>query len=255
VSSARICVVTAGGPYAWIIANALADRFGPVGVIRERPEPMGRFLARRARTQGWLSVGGQAVTMAVGKLGKRWIARRLAAIEAEEGLEPVPRAGQTVIEVASINSEEFLAAAGGLRPEVVLLVGCRLMKADVLARISCPVLNYHAGITPRYRGMNGGYWALASGDRGNFGATVHLVDPGVDTGGIIRQVRGEPRRGDSIMTYPHRLAAMARPICIEAVDEALAGRLSPQTADAPSGLWRHPPIWTYLRIGLRKGVW
>ena len=30
--------------------------------------------------------------------------------------------------------------------------------------------------------MNGGYWALATGDVGNFGTTVHLVDAGVDTG-------------------------------------------------------------------------
>ena len=59
----------------------------------------------------------------------------------------------------------------------------------------CPVLNYHAGITPKYRGMNGGYWALATGDAGNFGATVHLVDAGVDTGGVLHQVRGRPGTG------------------------------------------------------------
>ncbi|CCV14505.1 hypothetical protein MESS4_680058 [Mesorhizobium sp. STM 4661] len=55
---------------------------------------------------------------------------------------------------------------------VVLLAGCRLLSRQTLARMPCPVLNYHAGIAPRYRGMNGGYWALASGDAENFGTSA-----------------------------------------------------------------------------------
>ncbi len=250
-----ICVVTSGGPYAWIIANALADRFGPVDVIVEQPEPMSRFLARRARKQGWVSVVGQAATMAVGKLGKRRLARRIAALEMAEGLQSAPRAGQRIVNVASINGPDFPTAVAELQPKVMLLVGSRMMKAEVLAGLDCVVLNYHAGITPMYRGMNGGYWALATGDRGNFGATVHLVDAGVDTGGIVRQVRGEPAPGDSIATYAHRLAALSRPICLAAVEEALTGRLAPQAAEGQSRQWFHPPIWSYLWTGMTKGVW
>jgi hypothetical protein len=251
----RICVATVGGPYPWIIVNALAEHFGPVAVIREQPEPAGVFLRRRARKEGWLSVGGQAVTMALGKFGKRGIARRIAAIEAAEGLSPAPRAGQEIVDVPSINGPEFLRAVADIGPEVMLLVGCRMMRAEVLAELDCIVMNYHAGITPMYRGMNGGYWALATGDRANFGATVHITDPGVDTGGIVRQVRGAPQPGDSIMTYAHRLAAMARPICVEAVAEALAGRLAPQQPQGESRQWYTPPIWSYVWTGVTRRVW
>jgi folate-dependent phosphoribosylglycinamide formyltransferase PurN len=251
----RICVVTAGGPYPWIIINALTGHFGPVAVIREGPEPMGPFLRRRARKEGWVSVAGQFVTLAMIKVGKRFAARRIAAIEAAEALEPAPRAGQQIVDVPSVNDPAFLRALTAIAPEVILLVGCRMLKGGSLAEIACPVLNYHSGVTPAYRGMNGGYWALASGDAGNFGATVHIVDAGVDTGGIVRQVRGAPEPGDTILTYAHRLAALARPICIEAVEETLAGGLAPRPPDGPSRQWFTPPIWRYAWTGFRTGVW
>ena len=103
--------------------------------------------------------------------------------------------------------------------------------------------------------MNGGYWALATGDAANFGATVHLVDSGVDTGGILYQVRGKPGAGDNIMTYGHRLAAMSRDMCVQAVGDALKGELRAVQTSAPSRQWYHPTIWQYLATGFSRGVW
>ncbi len=250
-----IVVVTEGGPHVWAIVNALADRFGTVTVIEETPESKRALLMRRARRQGWINAAGQLGTMVLIRLGKRFFARRAERIADETGLEVVPRPGLSKIRVASADSPELTAEIERLKPGVVLLAGCRLLSRPTLAAMSCPVLNYHAGITPKYRGMNGGYWALATGDAGNFGATVHLVDAGVDTGGVLRQVRGRPGRGDTIALHPLRLAALSRAMCVKAVEDALAGRLATTTPDTPSRQWYHPPIWFYLWTGLTKGVW
>ena len=254
-AAARICVVTAGGPYPWIIINALADRFGDVAVIVEEPESRGAFLARRARLQGWFATTGQFATMCLIGVGKRLFRRRITRIISSERLRTEPRAGLPVRKIASVNSGDFLWAIDETRPSVILLAGCRILRPEALAGIPCPVLNYHAGITPRYRGMNGGYWALASGDRANFGATIHLVDAGIDTGAIVAQVRGEPAANDNIMTYAYRLAAMSRQMCISAIEDALDGRLEPHVSGAESRQWFHPTIWSYLRTGFTKGVW
>jgi hypothetical protein len=251
----RVCVVTAGGPHPWIIINALAERFGDVRVIVEDPEPRGAFLARRARLQGWFAVGGQFATMSLIKLGKALFRQRISRIVTSERLEVEPRPGQPIVSVHSINAAEFVHAIAEMQPSVILLAGCRILKPEILAGIACPILNYHAGITPQYRGMNGGYWALANRDRANFGATVHLVDAGIDTGAIIAQVRGEPARDDSIMTYAYRLAAMSRQMCVGAIEDALAGRLAPRESDGASRQWFHPTIWSYLWTGCTKGVW
>lgn len=253
--SKKIVVVTEGGPHIWAIVNALTDRFGEVTVILETPESKKALLMRRARKQGWISAAGQLGTMVLTRLGKRLFAGRGERIVKETGLNIEPSADQKIVEVPSANSPEFLAAIDRLKPEVVLLAGCRLLSRKTLAALPCPVLNYHAGITPGYRGMNGGYWALATGDQENFGATVHLVDAGVDTGGVLHQVRGRPGRGDNIALYALRLAAMSRGICAQGVEDALAGRLAPATPDMPSRQWYHPTIWFYLWTGLTKGVW
>jgi hypothetical protein len=251
----NIVVVTEGGPHIWAIVNALADRFGKVTVIVETPESKKALLTRRARKQGWISVLGQLGTMVLVRLGKRLFARRAERIVREADLDIEPRSGQALVDVPSANSPEFLVTIEQLKPAVVLLAGCRLLTRETLAAMPCPVLNYHAGITPRYRGMNGGYWALATGDAENFGATVHLVDAGVDTGGVLHQVRGKPGRGDNIALYALRLAAMSREICIQDIGDAIDGRLAPTTPDMPSQQWHHPTIWFYLWTGLTRGVW
>jgi len=251
----RVCVVTAGGPHPWCIINALADHFEDVHVIVEDSERRGAFLARRARLQGRFTVAGQFGTMCLIGVGKTLFRRRIARIISSEGLRAEPRAGLPIRKIASVNSGDFLRAIDDIRPSVILLAGCRILRPDALAGITCPVLNYHAGITPRYRGMNSGYWALARGDRANFGATVHLVDAGIDTGAVVAQVRGEPAANDNIMTYPYRLAAMSRRMCVDAIEGALIGRIEPRQPGGESRQWFHPTIWSYLWTGVAKGVW
>ena len=251
----NIVIVTEGGPHIWAIVNTLADSFGQITVILETPESKRALLTRRAQKQGWVSVIGQLGTMVLTRLGKRFFAGHAERIAAETGLETGPRPGQAIIEVPSANSPEFLAAIERLKPAVVLLAGCRLLSQKTLSAMPCPVLNYHAGITPKYRGMNGGYWALATGDAENFGATVHLVDAGVDTGSVLHQAHGKPGTGDNIALYALRLAALSRDICVQGVKDALEGRLISSNPDLPSKQWYHPTIWFYLWTGLTKGVW
>ncbi|MER9756955.1 formyl transferase [Mesorhizobium sp. M0166] len=250
-----IVVVTEGGPHIWAIVNAVADQLGPVSVILEAPESKKQLLLGRARRQGWASAIGQLGTMMLTRLGKRFFAGHAARLAAEQKLQTEPKHGQKIIHVPSANAPECLQAIAEIQPGAVLLAGCRLLSRQTLAKIPCPVLNYHAGIAPKYRGMNGGYWALASGDAENFGTTVHLVDAGVDTGGVLRQARGKPQPGDTISSYALRQAAFSRDICVEAVRDALAGKLGTVDPGLPSKQWYHPTVWFYFWTGIRNGVW
>ena len=255
LSQNGIVAVTAGGPYAWIIFNALARAFGPVTVIEEEPEAKALFLRRRLRKFGAVTTFGQFAMMTATKVGKRFAGKRSAAIIAVHGLDPAPGPLLTHIAVGSVNDAATQALLAELQPKVVFLAGCRLLSPATLTAAGCPVINYHAGLCPAYRGMNGGYFALATGDHQNFGTTVHLVDPGVDTGGILYQQRMTPAAGDSFFTYALLLAAGSREIAVQAVRDALAGTLAPVTVDLPSRQWFHPTLWGYLWTGLRKGVW
>ncbi|MER8627010.1 formyl transferase [Mesorhizobium sp. M1143] len=181
--SAAIVIVTEGGPHIWAIVNAIADQLDPVSVILESPESKKHLLLGRARRQGWFSAIGQLGTMVLTRLGKRFFAGHAERLIAAQKLQTEPKPGQKIIHVSSANAADCLQAIADIRPGVVLLAGCRLLSRQTLAQMPCPVLNYHAGIAPKYRGMNGGYWALACGDLQNFGTTVHLVDARGATGG------------------------------------------------------------------------
>jgi len=250
----RICVVTAGGAIASIIVNLLGDAYGPIDVIREQPERREELLGRRVRKFGRFKVAAQSVTMFMVRWAKRFNARSMKRRLAQAGLRSKIDTIHRVHDVDDVNSDTFLGTLKNIDPDIILLCGCRMVKASVLARVTAPTLNYHAGITPAYRGMNGGYWALANGDSANFGATIHLVDAGVDTGMIVAQVRGRPARYDGIWSYAYSQAQMSREMCVRVIADVLSGNYEPRAPQGRSAQWYDPEIWTYLWIALTRRV-
>ena len=160
--------------------------------------------------------------------------------------------------VSSVNDERTIALLQQVAPTLVVVHGTRIISRSVLDAISVPVLNIHAGVTPRYRGVHGGYWALREGCRELAGSTVHLVDPGIDTGGILAQATFTPGDADSIATYPFLHLACAMPLLLDQVDAVLAGT-APVTVPPLPGAERsqlrwHPTAWDYLVARWRDGV-
>ncbi len=252
---ARIAVLIAGGPLANILVNALFDHFGPIAVLEETPESKLEILRRRARLIGWRQALGQAAFGVAQKLIARWSADRLAAIWNRHGLDPLPDPAVARRAVGSVNSQACRAALRELQPKVVVVYGTRIIRRPTLQCIAAPFVNYHAGLNPKYRGQNGAYWARSNADAEHAGVTVHLVDEGVDTGDVLYQARAEFAPDDNISTYQHRQMAVALPLLIWAIEDALGGRLAPHRVDLPSRQWFHPTLWGYLKTGLKQGVW
>jgi methionyl-tRNA formyltransferase len=163
--------------------------------------------------------------------------------------------GSCTIDVASVNSDVTIDELWRYSPRVVIVNGTRIIQERVLQSVDAIFLNTHAGITPMYRGVHGGYWALASGDPVNCGVTVHKVDKGIDTGSIVAQATITPTTEDTFATYPFLQIATAIPILKQAVSDALAGNLS-EIAPLPgkSKLWTHPTAWQYLKTRIRTGI-
>ncbi len=252
----RLLVMTAGGVNPNVMINALAARFPDIHVFIEQPESKSVILRRRARRLGWIVAAGQMATMIASRLGKRFTVSRSDAIIAEYGLSPDLHHSLPVTQFASLNDEECRKAANLLKPAAIFTISCRLLTPTTLQALQCPVINFHAGINPAYRGQMGGYWALVEKDRGNFGATVHLVDKGVDTGATLYEKRLKPSPSDTIATYPLLLTAASVDIAISAIEDALSGSLAPQPPSPGKSLLRFPPtIWTWLWNGLTKRIW
>lgn len=255
LSSATVMVMTAGGPNPAIVINALARRFPNLHVVREQPEGKWALTRRRARRVGWANALGQMGTMIAARLLRPLAKRRIDALLQSNGLSPAIAPDIPIHDVASINDAETISLVADLKPAAILLVSTRLMSRAALAAMPCPVINLHAGINPNYRGQMGGYWSLAEEDAANFGATLHLVDAGTDTGGSLYEVRTLPDQGDFIATYPLVLTVAAIDITVQSIDDAVQGRLRPYQAEGPSVLRYPPTLWTWLNNGFRRKIW
>ena len=226
-----------------IYAVLLESRVSPVAILR-----------RRLRRLGVVRAAGQ---LAFQLLVQRPLAlasrSRIRSIltEADAYAEPFPE--DVVCRVDSFNSESGRRAIIAARPGVIVVHGTRILSQRTIDAAGVPMLNLHAGITPAYRGVHGGYWALAEGAREECGVTVHRVDAGIDTGEPVAQTVIRPTAGDNFATYPY-LQLQAGADLLAAV---LQGRPAPAPipTSRPSRLRRHPTLLQYVSTGLRRQVW
>jgi folate-dependent phosphoribosylglycinamide formyltransferase PurN len=241
----QVVLLTCEGEVGRIAAGYLAARFVGLPVIVESEVPRLTLLRRRIKRLGLIHVGGQLAFMVFQRLQRRASKRRIAKIVGQANLHARWPDASEIIRVPSINSPECLGHLQRLRPRAVLVVGTRIIAEEVLRAIDAPFINYHAGITPKYRGVHGG----------NFGITVHLVDKGIDTGEVLYQARLAPRAKDNYSTFPYLQLIAALPLLERAARDAVNGTLRPEKLDSPSQLWSHPTLWQYVKTGLRRGVW
>ncbi len=98
--------------------------------------------------------------------------------------------------VDGVNSQDCLDLMRRLSPDIIKIVTIDIVRAPLLGIPSIGVLNTHAAMLPRYRGVDTPQWAILEG--GAVGVVEHFVDESIDTGDIVamRELRLKP--GDNV---------------------------------------------------------
>jgi phosphoribosylglycinamide formyltransferase-1 len=256
-SAAGPVVLLAGsGDSTDIVANYLAAQVRELVVVVEEPPSRLRMARRRAHRVGWLEMLGQLLFVGLLQpiLTRRGTPRRIAILRAA-GVDTTHRPADH--RVSSVNDPGTVSLVASLHPTLVVVHGTRIIASTVLKSMGCPAINLHAGITPRYRGVHGGYWALVDSHPEWVGSTVHLVDPGIDTGSILGQTTFEVSAEDTFATYPDLHLVHGLPLLGTQVSAVMAGealRTRPVGLAPGSGLHYHPTLWGYLWHRWRRGV-
>jgi folate-dependent phosphoribosylglycinamide formyltransferase PurN len=238
-----------------IVYNFLQQQFKVEKVILEEGVSRKDFLKRRIKKLGWFTVGGQILfQLLVSKPLRIFSGQRIEEILRIYALDTAPIPEEKIIPVSSVNAHESLLALQQLSPSLVVVHGTRIIAKKILQEVSGPFINIHAGITPRYRGSHGAYWALANNDKANCGVTVHLVDPGIDTGTILFQQSIEITDKDNFITYPYIQLAEGLQLLKKAIQQLMEGELKTVRNQLDSALWHHPTLWGYLLKRVTKGV-
>lgn len=250
----RIVLLARRSPATAILHHALAARFD-VHVVFERPPPTMRLLRSRAKRLGAWTVLGQVLFQLLVAKPLSWSSRsrRKEILRANNTTDAmVPSAGTT--ESPSVNDPACWQLVRSLSPRVVVINGTRILSSRALSELGVPVLNTHVGITPMYRGVHGAYWALTQNDRAHCGVTVHLVDAGIDTGGILHQALIQPVDADNFSTYPVLQMVEGGRLMVQAVNEVISGTHRPRRPEGADRRWEIPTLWAYLRNRVRRGV-
>lgn len=121
--------------------------------------------------------------------------------------------------------DELLAQLREWQPELVVLSGLmRLLPPQVVAEFSPALLNTHPAYLPEFPGAHGVRDALAAGVT-QTGASVIVVDNGVDTGPILAQRRVSIEPGDTEATLHERIKPVERELLIHTVRDIATGAI------------------------------
>ena len=253
----KIVLLCSEGDSSAIVYNALKKHYKIDKIIVEDDVPRKTFLKRRIKKLGFFKVLGQiAFSVGIVPFLKRKSKKRKAEIVQENGLDLTANylADSQTVRVSSANSVECINVLKEVNPDIVVVNGTRILTQEVLDCVNATFINMHAGITPKYRGVHGAYWALCNKDYENVGVTVHLVDKGIDTGNIIYQSKISISEKDNFCTYPLLQTAAGVQDELKAIEDIANNQLKTQTNNLPSKLYSHPTMWQYLRFRMKYKV-
>jgi len=115
--------------------------------------------------------------------------------------------GISVRAVKNHNADECRQMLEALAPDIVVLGGTRIIKPYILEIPARGTVNVHPGLLPWLRGSASVGWALYKDMP--VGATVHFIDPSIDTGDIILREELPVYRHDTYETLNYRVTYLA----------------------------------------------
>ena len=121
--------------------------------------------------------------------------------------------------------DELLRQLDVWRPDIIVLSGLmRLLPPAVVAAYAPQIVNTHPAYLPEFPGAHGVRDAITAGVA-QTGASVIVVDDGVDTGPILAQERVPVRLGDDESSLHDRIKPVERRLLIDVVRRIGAGEL------------------------------
>jgi methionyl-tRNA formyltransferase len=120
-----------------------------------------------------------------------------------------------VLQPDKASGEEFLAQLRRLEPEISVVVAYgQILKPDVLNLPKLGSVNIHASLLPELRGAAPVHWAIIHGYQ-TTGVTIMQMEPGLDSGPILRQMEEPIRADESMSDLALRLAEIGAQALIE----------------------------------------
>ena len=252
----KILIIGVKSKSTRILFNKLKEKY-EVSVIIEDKISKKKFYNYRLKKIGLVKVIGQIIFSFYCKLFLEKVSFfKIKSLHKKYNLNNQPIPSSKISYVKSVNSDLARDIIDNFPSTYIIVSGTRIIEKKILSIKNKKFVNIHAGITPRYRGVHGAYWALINNDLLNQGVTLHYVDSGVDTGLIIAQHRVDIS-GYNFVTYPLIQLGEGLELLIKFLDNKLNGNnytFSDYSVNLDSRQYFHPTIWFYLYNSWFKGI-
>ncbi len=246
MSKANVVVIASEGLTTNLLVEHLSHRVNVTQVFIETPESKKAILKRRIKRIGLSKTIGQVLFMlfALPFVPKK--EKRISQIMKDHNLKGNEIDPNLIQQIDSVHDNAFAQQLETAQPTLIFINGTRILKKALLEKIKCPIINIHVGITPKYRGVHGGYWAVHNNDLAHFGVTLHLVDAGIDTGQIIAQKVIIPAKDDNFKTYPILQYCNGLDLISSQHENLLSDKIKTTAAiTQESKLHFHPTLWQF----------
>ena len=146
-------------------------------------------------------------------------------------------------------------------PDAIVVVAFgRILPPSILALPRRGPVNVHLSLLPRHRGASPISGAILAGDEAT-GASIMLMDEGLDTGPILAQAQTPIGPDDDEVTLSERLSRLGAALLVDALIGWEAGHIEPRAQDDGAATWTALTVredghldWTDPAISLWRRV-
>ena len=124
-------------------------------------------------------------------------------------------------------AEKLAENISHLNPDLLVLAGfMKVLPRSFVSKFSPRIINIHPALLPSYPGAHAVRDALADGAK-QTGATIHIVDEGIDTGPVLAQQALTIYPSDDEGSLHERIKAIEHKLLVETVRDLAIKQLEP----------------------------
>lgn len=140
-------------------------------------------------------------------------------------------AGLPILQPVKLRDEEFVDAFKALDADLGIVIAFRMLPEIIWAEPKFGTFNLHASLLPQYRGAAPINRAIMNGETVT-GVTTFLLNPRIDEGAVLGQVKVDIEPSDNVGTLHDKLMNVGVDLVLETVEKIAAGNVEPIEQDA-----------------------
>ncbi len=156
-----------------------------------------------------------------------------------------------------INSNKTAKMIAGCQPDVMVVCGAPILREKIFGIPKICTINIHFGISSAYRGQHTLFWPMLENRFDQIGATIHMIDKGVDTGNLLFEVYPDVSPQDDEVSLELKIAEnIVEPFVamLQQIESSQGRQLQGQPLEATGKEIRYRDLgwWTSTMFAIKK---